>query len=134
MGDKKAIKMEKQVNLTEVTELLSIADRPESDGPPGITTRAAALKNGLGVYKTALDNLDKMVDNVGKAIGKDDVVNVVLNTTVKILKDLVQKVNTQGGMIQEIFDEMKQRPAEVADHEELEKVKAECKKSVEDKD
>ena len=125
--------MEKQINITAVTELLSIADRPESDGPPGITTRAAALKNGLGVYKTALDNLDKMVDKVGKAIGKDDEVNVVLNTTVKILKDLVQKVNTQGGMIQEIFDEMKKRPAEDANHEELEKVKAECKKSVEDK-
>ena len=111
--------MEKQINITAVTELLSIADRPESDGPPGITTRAAALKNGLGVYKTALDNLDKMVDKVGKAIGKDDEVNVVLNTTVKILKDLVQKVNTQGGMIQEIFDEMKKRPAaEDGDHQD----------------
>ena len=49
MGDKKAIllEMEKQLNLTEVTELLTIADRHESDGPPGITTRAAALKDGL---------------------------------------------------------------------------------------
>ena len=58
--------MEKNVNLTAVTELLSIADRPESDGPPGITTRAAALKNGLGVYKSALDNLDRMMNKVGE--------------------------------------------------------------------
>ena len=46
--------MEKKINLTEVKELLTLADRPECDG---ITTRAAALKDGLGVYKVALEKV-----------------------------------------------------------------------------
>ena len=116
--------------MTGVKELLTIADRPESDGPPGITTRSAALKDGLGVYKTALDMVETMMSS-GKDKDKNCGVNVVLNTMVKILKDLIQKVNTQGGMIHEIFDDMNKQPAEESHKEELEKVKADCKNEME---
>ena len=120
--------MEKQVDLKEVTDLLALADRPESDGLSGMTTRAAALKDGLGLYSSAKEKVDGLVKTVGKALNKEEdfkkSVNIAINSAVQLLKDLITKVNAHGGMLKEILDDMKKRPADEQYREELVKLRA----------
>ena len=54
--------------------------------------------------------------DIGKVIEKEEdikvSVNTALNIVVKLLKDVIAKVNVQGGMLKEILDDMKKRPSE----------------------
>ena len=106
--------MDQQVDLSAVEDLLSLAHRPD-DGP-AMTTRSSAMKDGLGLYYSAREKVKQIVKDIGKVIEKEEdikvSVNTALNIVVKLLKDVIAKVNVQGGMLKEILDDMKKRPSE----------------------
>ena len=116
--------LDQQVDLSAVADLLSLAHRPD-DGP-AMTTRSSAMKDGLGLYHSAREKVKKIVKDIGKVIEKEEdikvSVNTALNTVVKLLKDVIAKVNVQGGMLKDILDDLKKRPAKEVNKDEFEKM------------
>ena len=127
--------MDQQVDLSAVADLLSLAHRPD-DGP-AMTTRSSAMKDGLGLYHSAREKVKKIVKDIGKVIEKEEdikvSVNTALNTVVKLLKDVIAKVNVQGGMLKEILDDMKKRPSEEICKEEFEKMQTDLHKEIQER-
>ena len=50
-------------------------------------------------------------------------VNTAINSVVRLLKDVVKKLNVQGGLIQTILDDIKKKPSDETYKEEFEKLK-----------
>ena len=106
--------MNESVNLAAVDDLLSLAITS-----PGVTevTHEETTDNGPTTRRTVLNFHDaarnKVMEIVGKCkVAKSDdnfkeTVNTAINCLVKLMNDVIVKVNKQGGLIKEILENMK---------------------------
>ena len=133
--------MENQIDLKNVSELLDLANRnepepePSEKSSPRATRAASAMKAGLkkgydaakDIVKDALaKDSEKQTDEAQKQQKQNQTVSTTINWVVKILKDIIERLNEQGGVIKELFEEIKKVKTPSAKlTEELEKICAE---------
>ena len=120
-------KMDSEINVKNLLDLLSLADMPAdpSDDAP-ITRAAAALRDGVkstyaATKDTIADTFAKIkttgkgkTDEAGDAKEKEKVkaVQTVINVVVRLVSDLVQKVNAQGQLLKDTIERQNKSPSD----------------------
>ena len=129
--------MENQIIIKNVYDLLSLANMtsdpsdPSKDGSQPVT-RSAALKGGLKEgYDAARDKLKRAFSSAKEDGTEDKAVPTVINWIVKVVNDLIMKVNAQGDMLKDLVEDLRKSPRD-SKIEELEKMFEAMKKKEED--
>ena len=133
--------MNESVNLAAVDDLLSLAITS-----PGVTevTHEETTDNGPTTRRTVLNFHDaarnKVMEIVGKCkVAKSDdnfkeTVNTAINCLVKLMNDVIVKVNKQGGLIKEILENMKNQTTDGSSKEDLRKLEEDLQTKIQKKE
>ena len=134
--------MNESVNLTAVDDLISLAII--SPGVTEVTNEETTDNEGPTTRRTVLNFHDAARNKVQEIVGKckvaksDDhfkeTVNTAINCLVKLMNDVIVKVNKHGGLIKEILENMKNQTTDGSSKEDLRKLEEELQTKIQKKE